>query len=201
MEAQIILQQLTEEHANYRPAGASAAAGAGDGKAPPSGDSGAAAPAGAYAAPAYNPNVAAYRGAGSGHPTLPSVQARAGAPGGPAGAAGAGGYEPLDMTPSAAPQAVVVVPRASAPPGGANPSSPQLSAEMPSLSAPVKPNLNKPSGAAAPAAGGWACPTCTFVNNPNHLQCGMCATTQPAGAGAAPVAQPVAAPPKKRSWF
>lgn len=213
MEAQIILQQLTEEHANYRPASAAAGAGAGagDAKAPPSGDGGgAAAPAGAYAAPAYNPNVAAYGGGargslsgGSGHPALPSVAARAGSPGGPAGGigGGGGGYEPLDMTPAA----VVVVPAASAPPGGANPSSPQLSSQMPSLSAPVKPNLNKAAGGGgAVAGGGWACPTCTFVNNPNHLQCGMCATQQPTGAGGAPVAAAAPAPaaaPKKRSWF
>jgi len=52
----------------------------------------------------------------------------------------------------------------------------------------------------------WECPTCTYANEPLHLQCVMCQNMRPANtANALPTAQPVAsaplAQPKKTGWF
>jgi len=40
-----------------------------------------------------------------------------------------------------------------------------------------------PASAAAPVAKGWACPTCTFINQAETGICGACLTLKP-GAGA-----------------
>lgn len=47
-------------------------------------------------------------------------------------------------------------------------------------SAPAPASLSVPASSAVASAPEWACPVCTYANQPLHLQCAICLTQQPA---------------------